>query len=264
MTIIRAPRPETRYYVLNKSISEDKRLSWAARGMLIFLLGKPDHWKVSVPALINETADAARSTGRDAVYNLLSELIETGYVKRVKHADGALEYLVCEPFPENQDQGREPLPEKPDPEKPDPEKPDALVITDKAVRIEEAARNDAAAVTTPSAAKAKSKKRERISLQAYLDECKAREESPIQEDDPIHSWADKTRVPYDMLVLTWRVFKDRHVPDGSKRQIDWPAHFRNAVKNNWYRLWFFNSNGDCVLTTAGEQARREHDMEICQ
>lgn len=30
MSIIRAPRPEGNFYLLNKSISEDQRLSWAS------------------------------------------------------------------------------------------------------------------------------------------------------------------------------------------------------------------------------------------
>lgn len=80
MSIRRAPRPASNFYVLDKSISEDKRLSWAARGMLVYLLGKPDHWKVSVAALVNETTGSARQTGRDGVYSLLRELEEAGYL----------------------------------------------------------------------------------------------------------------------------------------------------------------------------------------
>lgn len=69
--ITRAPRPQNNFYLLDKAISEDKRLGWAARGLLVFLLGKPDHWQVSPAALVNETAEANRSTGRDGVYAAL-------------------------------------------------------------------------------------------------------------------------------------------------------------------------------------------------
>jgi|LNAP01.1.fsa_nt_gb hypothetical protein len=82
MSIIRAPRPEANFYMLSKSISEDARLSWAARGLLVFLLGKPDHWAVSVTHLRNETSKSSKPTGRDGVYGLLQELITTGYVQR--------------------------------------------------------------------------------------------------------------------------------------------------------------------------------------
>lgn len=68
--------------MLSKSISEDARLSWAARGLLVFLLGKPDHWAVSVTHLRNETSKSSKPTGRDGVYGLLQELITAGYVQR--------------------------------------------------------------------------------------------------------------------------------------------------------------------------------------
>ncbi len=92
MSIIRAPRKESNYYILDKQISEDKRLSWAARGLLVYLLGKPDHWTVNIQALINETKFAKKSTGRDGVWNLLKELIEAGYCTRsqTRKEDGTL------------------------------------------------------------------------------------------------------------------------------------------------------------------------------
>ena len=89
MGIIRSPRPETNFYQLDKSISEDNRLSWAARGMLIFLLGKPDDWEVSVSHLIKQTTQTAKHSGRDAVYGLLAELEVAGYVrKQPRRSDG--------------------------------------------------------------------------------------------------------------------------------------------------------------------------------
>ena len=81
MSIIRAPRPAEKFYVLDKRISDDKRLSWAARGLLIHLLGKPDHWKVSVAALVHETAKSGKPTRRDGVYSLIRELESAGYMR---------------------------------------------------------------------------------------------------------------------------------------------------------------------------------------
>jgi hypothetical protein len=82
MSITRAPRPESNFYILDKRISEDQRLSWGARGLLIFLLGKPDSWTVSINHLRDETKNSAKPTGRDGVYGLLDELIQAGYVIR--------------------------------------------------------------------------------------------------------------------------------------------------------------------------------------
>ena len=101
MSIIRGPRRTGNFYVLDKTISEDVRLTWAARGLLIYLLGKPDHWRVSPAALRNETSASRKPTGRDGVYALLDELIQAGYVTRTQERLpsgllGETNYLVSE------------------------------------------------------------------------------------------------------------------------------------------------------------------------
>jgi hypothetical protein len=107
MAIVRGARPESGFYVLSNAISGDKRLSWSARGLLIFLLSKPDHWEVSVAALVNETADCVRGAGghtkRDGVKAILAELMTAGYLSRSdkpKHnADGSFagyDYIVSD------------------------------------------------------------------------------------------------------------------------------------------------------------------------
>ncbi|TKY80306.1 hypothetical protein EDI29_21645, partial [Pectobacterium polonicum] len=83
MAIRRGPRPESQFYTLDKSISEDLALSWGARGLLIYLLGKPDNWEVSVADLINQTKGSGKPAGRDAVRGLINELKASGYM----HAD---------------------------------------------------------------------------------------------------------------------------------------------------------------------------------
>lgn len=137
MSIRRAPRPESNFYLLDKTISEDQRLSWGARGMLIFLLGKPDHWEVSVANLIKQTAQAGRRSGRDAVYGFLKELENTGYLKRNRNrADGgafeSVDYVVCEdpetPLTENPDVVDPPHPDLPDPVQPYPANPTQVSI----------------------------------------------------------------------------------------------------------------------------------------
>lgn len=112
MGIIRAARPQSNFYVLDKQISEDRRLSWSARGLLIFLLGKPDHWQVSVEALLNCGPDK-KGNRKEAIYGYINELIGAGYITRKKHASGAMDYVVSE-FPA----------EVPDKEKPDWANPD--------------------------------------------------------------------------------------------------------------------------------------------
>ena len=100
MSIRRGKRPDTRFYTLNKDISEDVRLSWAARGMLIFLLGKPDNWTVSVAHLMKQTDKSARPSSRDAVRSIINELIAAGYMRADTAREGGkfkgVDYVVSE------------------------------------------------------------------------------------------------------------------------------------------------------------------------
>lgn len=134
MSIVRGPRPESEFYILDKTISEDPRLGWGARGLLIFLLGKPDHWEVSIAHLVKQTENAGRKSGRDQIYGFLKELQQAGYLnKQPKRAEGGAfagtEYVVSEfprhpenpepvPLTENPETAAPPLPDKPDPGKP--------------------------------------------------------------------------------------------------------------------------------------------------
>lgn len=134
MSIVRAPRPPSSYYVLDNRIINDDRLSWAARGLLVFLLSKPDHWKVSVEHLRRQTDKAIKSTGKDGVYALLNELERNGYIKREqpRMSDGtlaALEYHVNE----------SPLRDLPEAAEPYPVNP-TLAITEKADKTKKAAK----------------------------------------------------------------------------------------------------------------------------
>jgi hypothetical protein len=104
------------YYILDKHISEDARLSWEARGLLVFLLGKPNAWAVSIQHLIN----CSPSAGRDRISRMINELKKFGYLthQRGRKSDGTLgdsEYVVRE------------IPEMPDPGHP---KPDYPVLVD--------------------------------------------------------------------------------------------------------------------------------------
>ncbi|MBN3770723.1 hypothetical protein [Burkholderia sp. Se-20378] len=129
MAIVRTARPERNFYILDKRISEDKRLSWGARGLLVFLLGKPDHWKVSIQALVNETEGAAKRAGKSVVYGYLAELLEVGYVTRQKYGSGEIDYFVHEMPSPVEPNSEIPVLDKPVLDKPDLEN-QPLVSTD--------------------------------------------------------------------------------------------------------------------------------------
>lgn len=94
-----------------------------------------------------------------------------------------------------------------------------------------------------------------LTLDDFLANCKSSGKKPIGDDDPIFDYADKTGVSEEMLYACWQEFKLRYIGN-AKRYADWPAVFRNAVRSNWYRLWFLKDGEQAAWTTAGEQARR--------
>ena len=77
--IIRSARPHLNYSVVHNELIEDERLSWKARGLLIYLLSKPDHWRTSTAHLASVSPE-----GIHAVRTGLQELERAGYVKRLK------------------------------------------------------------------------------------------------------------------------------------------------------------------------------------
>lgn len=151
MTIITRKRTDN-FALIPNSVAEDENLSFAARGLLCYLLVKPDNWKVNI--------DDIRRTGgigRDKAYALIKELRDKGYITLDVRRDetGKIrkqDYVVYDcalvkqmplnvpqnkPLPENTEQA-EPFPEKPevvqpfpdlpDPAEPDTAKPDGIII----------------------------------------------------------------------------------------------------------------------------------------
>jgi len=81
----------------------------------------------------------------------------------------------------------------------------------------------------------------------------------VPADDPIFDWAAKVGIPRDWIALAWWAFEGRYTGDGqgrAKTYADWRATFRNAVREDWLKLWRHGAEG-YVLTTAGQQAQRE-------
>lgn len=81
------------------------------------------------------------------------------------------------------------------------------------------------------------------------------EADAIPANDPIFEYARKAGIPADFLELSWHRFCEDMRERGTRKK-DWRAHYRNAVRHNWYRLWAINRQGEYFLTTEGEQARR--------
>lgn len=102
------------YVVIDRRPVEDLRLGWAARGLLGYLLAKPDDWQLRVSDLCRRG-----DLGRDGIRRVLHQLQDFGYVRReqVRDARGrvvGLDYTVLE------------VPESPGPDLPGPADPPLL------------------------------------------------------------------------------------------------------------------------------------------
>ena len=82
MTIIRAPRPEIGYTILDNNTIRDAGLSYRARGLLLYLLSMPDNWRTST-----ERLQGVGTEGRDAIRKAIRELEAAGYMRLQKQQD---------------------------------------------------------------------------------------------------------------------------------------------------------------------------------
>jgi hypothetical protein len=139
--IIRNKSP--RYTVIPNQLLEDERISWEAKGILTYLLSKPDTWDLSAYHLIS-----FGYAGKEKIYRVLKELQKAGYASHSRRGDGRVEWEIRDtaqpekPHLENQYKDN-PHPEKPYQEKPYQEKPyqanqDVLVNTESKVSTERA------------------------------------------------------------------------------------------------------------------------------
>jgi hypothetical protein len=77
-TIVRVSKnKENPYVMLNKEFLINEKISWKSKGLLSYLLSKPDNWKVMTADLINRSKDSEKSVRAG-----IKELEENGYIER--------------------------------------------------------------------------------------------------------------------------------------------------------------------------------------
>ena len=76
MGIVRVQK-NSNYSVISNVHLQDESLSWKAKGILSYLLSKPDDWQIYIAHLKNQSTD-----GKDATASGIRELIEAGYITR--------------------------------------------------------------------------------------------------------------------------------------------------------------------------------------
>lgn len=115
------------FSILSNDPFNDPELSWKAKGLLGYLLTRPDNWNINVEQLRKASAG-----GRDTIYSTLRELIDARYISRSllrdeKGRSNGYLYIISEtkiPI------GEIPFTEKPEKENPDLNKDLSVVSTD--------------------------------------------------------------------------------------------------------------------------------------
>lgn len=77
MSKITRQKRKDNFTVVNNEILQNPRLSWAAKGMLVYLLHLPDEWQINIADLSNRSKN-----GRDGTASIIKELMNAGYVTR--------------------------------------------------------------------------------------------------------------------------------------------------------------------------------------
>jgi hypothetical protein len=71
------------YVMVNKHFIHDPQLSYKAKGILLYLLSRPDDWQVYEIEIAKHAKD-----GRESVRNGIKELLAAGYIKRGQMRQG--------------------------------------------------------------------------------------------------------------------------------------------------------------------------------
>ena len=82
MAVVHVKKRENPYVQIDKRVFEDPRLSWRAKGIMGYLLSKPNGWKVNVVDIWGKGKE-----GRNAVQDCMAELRLYGYADLVTTHD---------------------------------------------------------------------------------------------------------------------------------------------------------------------------------
>jgi hypothetical protein len=102
-------------------------------------------------------------------------------------------------------------------------------------------------------------------FKVWLQQIKAKGESPISGYKPVFEYCDGVGIPEDWLQLAWYEFRDRYLEDEKairKRYIDWRRVFLRSIKERWLDLWYFRDGKAAGLTTKGQQAQSANSERL--
>ncbi|NMD97085.1 replication protein [Rhodococcus sp. BL-253-APC-6A1W] len=120
----RGPRLASNFTILSNAVINDDRLSFRARGVLTWLLSKPDDWHTRADSI----AAQSPKEGRDSIRSALRELAELGYLVREKIQNELGQWITIQTI--HEEPFVDPGPEKPTRGDASIGQPGALISTD--------------------------------------------------------------------------------------------------------------------------------------
>lgn len=100
--------------------------------------------------------------------------------------------------------------------------------------------------------------REEITFKQWMEACAEQQVPPIPEDDAVFGYADDVGLGTDFIRMAWVEFKRKYSTGtgARKKYKSWNQHFQNAVRENWYGIWY-EKDDSWHLTTRGKQIEIE-------
>ena len=232
MSIFRIQKnKENPYVIINKEMLENPNLSLKLKGFLAYCLSKPDNWKFHVRHLASVLKE-----GKDAIYAIIDEGIEFGYIERskqvVKGKFESVDYIIHE----SPIQKIITVSAFPDTENPDTENP-PLINNDNIVSKEE---REEAAPSHPPKINNFVYKRVVIEMAKYKNLCDEFGTGIIQAFmDRLDEYADinpkrfKQYACHAAVIRKW-IREDKEKQPNHKHQSskEWIEKLRNRVTNN--------------------------------
>lgn len=79
MAVFRVYKESGNFVTIHKSFIHDDNLSWKSKGILLYLLSRPDDWRIYETELNKHSSD-----GRDSLRTGIKELEQAGYIHRTR------------------------------------------------------------------------------------------------------------------------------------------------------------------------------------
>ena len=76
MPIIRIPKHK--YVAINNALARDSKITFEARGLLLYLLSHQDNWTINRQDIINSSP-----SGKKKIDRVIHELIDAGYLEKM-------------------------------------------------------------------------------------------------------------------------------------------------------------------------------------